>query len=158
MPDSPAHPKRVRSAKSPAQLLPAIEVEAYLLEQAARIAPADVDSLLARAREVRDKAAGDGKRHARFHRQLEVALQLLRDHAKRVCPQIPYHTVSLLAAALYYWLEPIDAIPDFIAGAGTCDDALVLELACALGAAGLERYCTFKGIATDAVLTVATRG
>ena len=128
------------------------DVRAYLLDHASRIAPADVDSLVARAADVREKTGSERGRHPLFYRQLTVALRLLADHASGRCAQIPYHTVCLLAAALYYWLEPLDAIPDFVPVAGTSDDALVLELACELGAAGLDRYCTFTGIPLATVL------
>lgn len=150
-------PKRRRSVSSaPASpLLDPRDVRAYLLDHASRIALADLDSLVGRASEVRAKAKHDDAGHALFHRQLDVALQLLEDHVAGQCPQIPLHTVCLLAAALFYWLEPIDFIPDFIPG-GTIDDALVLELAYELGAAGIERYCTFKGIAGNELLPKAT--
>jgi uncharacterized membrane protein YkvA (DUF1232 family) len=145
---------RSRGAKreASAPLISASHVKSYLLEHAAQIAPADVETLLSREEEIRRKASCDSDRHELFHRRLDVALQLLRDHARRRCPQIPYHTVSLLAAALFYWLEPLDAIPDFIPGIGTSDDALVLAMAWQLGAAGLDRYCTWKDIPREDLL------
>jgi len=141
-------PPRKPAAKETAAvpLLDPRDVRAYLLRQAADIAPADVQTLLAQADEVRRKAAGDNQRHELFHRQIDLALQLLEDHAEGACEQIPYRTVSLLAAALFYWLEPMDFIPDFLPGIGTSDDALVLELAFELAASGIERYCTFKDV------------
>jgi uncharacterized membrane protein YkvA (DUF1232 family) len=60
--------------------------------------------------------------------------------------------VSLLTVALLYLLDPLDVIPDWIEGAGSADDALVFELAFDLGRAGIERYCTWKGISTDGML------
>jgi len=129
------------------------DVRAYLLDHAAQIAPADVDGLVGRAAEVHEKVASEvGNHHQLFRRQIDLALRLLSDHVSGRCPQIPFHTIALLTAALYYWLQPIDVIPDFIPVAGTSDDALVLELAFELGAAGLDRYCTFKDIPRESVL------
>ena len=48
---------------------------------------------------------------------------------------------------LLYLLDPNDVIPDCLPDIGTSDDALVLELAFEMGAAGIERYCTWKDIA-----------
>lgn len=149
-PKPPRKPTAKDTTATP--LLDPRDVRAYLLKCAAKIAPADVQTLLAQSDEVRRKAAPDQPRHELFHRQIDLALQLLDDHAASECTQIPYHTVSLLAAALFYWLEPMDFIPDFIPGIGTTDDALVLELAYELAAPGVERYCRFKDIPIDWVL------
>ena len=123
---------------------------AYLREKADLIASADIESLLAQGERAREKATKDGTTHPRIQWQLELALQLLTDHAQNKCPQIPYHTVSLLAVAVLYYLNEMDAIPDWLPGVGTADDALVFELAFELGAAGIERYCVWKGLTTEA--------
>jgi uncharacterized membrane protein YkvA (DUF1232 family) len=127
------------------------EVLEYLQQHARAIAPADVSDLLARARMIRRKAQRDTPRHPRSLRQVEVALRLLNDHTRDACPQVPYVTVAVLAAALFYWTNPVDAIPDFT-GPGTSDDALMLSVAFQLVAPGVERYCTFHGIPIRDVL------
>jgi uncharacterized membrane protein YkvA (DUF1232 family) len=142
-----------RADSSTAPILEARDARAYLLQQALEIAPADLHALVGRKDEVLRKiASDDNPQHEIFHRQLEVSVQLLVDYDAGDCPQIPYFTVGLLTAALFYWLQPVDAIPDFIPGTGTSDDALILELACELGGAGLLRYCDWKGIPLDSVL------
>jgi uncharacterized membrane protein YkvA (DUF1232 family) len=118
----------------------------YLEDHATRIAPSDVDTLLEQADALRARVAKDGVAHAGFPERVDVALTLLADHAGGVSPQIPYSTVSLLAAALFYYLEPLDVIPDFIPVHGTRDDALVMALACELGSEGLARYLRWKGL------------
>ena len=123
---------------------------AYPREKADLIASADIESLLTLDERAREKAANDSATHPRLRWQLELALQLLTDHAHNQCPQIPYHTVSLLAVAVLYYLNEMDAIPDWLPGVGTVDDALVFELAFELGAAGIERYCIWKGLTTEA--------
>jgi uncharacterized membrane protein YkvA (DUF1232 family) len=100
---------------------------------------------VARGEELRVKAIGDAEHHPLLRRQVEVALELLTDHDAGACPQIPYHTVALLGVATLYMLEPNDVIPDCL-DIGTSDDALMLELAFEMGAAGIERYCTWKDI------------
>ena len=87
-----------------------------------------------------------------FRGQLELALDCLRDHVDHKCPQIPYATISLVAAAISYFSEPLDVIPDFLPRIGNLDDAAVMGMACELGGAGLQRYCDFTGRDAAALL------
>jgi uncharacterized membrane protein YkvA (DUF1232 family) len=148
-----ARPKKRRTQPA----LSEQDFRAYLLHQAARIAPEDVESLVAREQEALKKSDHDWNGRERPQRQLELAIALLKDHVAHHSPQIPYYTVALLAAAVLYFLDPFDAVPDWIQGSGTSDDAIVLELACELGAAGIQRYCTSKGLATKSFLGAPVR-
>jgi uncharacterized membrane protein YkvA (DUF1232 family) len=132
-------------------LLPAHEVRVSVREKAAIIAPADVEAILAREAEVFRRAASETA-HPRLRHQAELGLHILKDHSSGRSPQIPYFTISLIAVGLFYFLDEADAIPDWIPGLGTSDDALVLELAFEMGAAGVQRYCDWKGISSDNVL------
>lgn len=116
-------------------------------EKAAEVAPSDVTALVARADEIRARAGGDSATHPTLAHHLRLALHLLADHVRGACPQIPYHTVSVLTAALHYYLEPYDAIPDFVPRFGKADDTHVLALAWRIGHAGIERYAAWKGLA-----------
>lgn len=128
--------------------LEANDFRRYLLEKSVVIAPGDVESLIAQRDQVAAKSARDCGAHDLLRRQLRLAMELLGDHVSHRSPQIPYHTVSVLTAAVLYFMNPVDVIPDFIAGVGTSDDALLVELAFELVWPGIERYCTWKGIAT----------
>jgi uncharacterized membrane protein YkvA (DUF1232 family) len=130
-------------------LLQASDFRSYLLEQAAIMAPADVDAALSEAEEARRRVTDDAGHHPLLERQVEMTLCLLDDHVGERCPQIPFQTVALLTAALFYLLNPNDVIPDIIPRVGTSDDALVFELAFELAAAGIERYCAANGLTTD---------
>ena len=151
MPNPPKPRDRSRRRGTRALIEPS-DVRAYLLEKSASIAPADIDALLDQRQEVLDKAAAAGVEHPLFQRQVKVAVMLLEDHASGEASQIPYSTVSLLAVAFLYLLQPLGLIPDFIPGVGMSDDALVFELACELGSDGLERYCLWKEIPIESVL------
>jgi uncharacterized membrane protein YkvA (DUF1232 family) len=141
--------KKKPAAPPPEPLFEASDFANYLAEKSALIAPADVEAVVARGDELSAKAVGDADHHPLMRRQVDVALQLLTDHDAGACPQIPYHSVALLAVAALYLLDPNDVIPDFLPDIGTSDDALVLELAFELGAAGIERYCTWKDIPVE---------
>jgi len=143
-------PKRAKQDK------PALEPEdfrVHLIEKAEEIAPRDVAEVLERAAEVRAKASRPAV-DRRLRRRLEVALELLRDHVTDECPQIPLHTVAVLAVAVLYFLNPLDAIPDDLGRIGTVDDALVLELAFEAARAGIQRYCDFKDHSTEGLFRI----
>ena len=137
--------------KTAGPLLKSSDFRTYLLEQAALMAPGDVETALTQREEATEKAEKDAALHPRMPRQVDVALQLLSDHDAGACPQVPYQTISLLTAAILYLLNPMDVIPDWLQG-GTSDDALVLELAFEVGAPGIQRYCTWKEIPIDGLI------
>lgn len=113
------------------------------------IAPGDVESLVAQRDQVVAKIERDCGDHDLLRRQLHLSIELLRDHDTERIPQIPYHTISVLAAAVLYFMNPVDVIPDFINGVGTSDDALLVELAVEMAWPGIERYCISKGKSLD---------
>ncbi len=115
----------------------------YLETKAREMAPRDVEVLLSQAEKAQTSAYGLSDR---IGSQMSLALELLNDHQNGECPQIPFYTVSLLAEAVYYFLDPNDVIPDWIPDIGRLDDALVLELAFEYGVDGVRRYCAWKGI------------
>lgn len=145
-----------RPAARSSTLLERSDFTSYLHEKTAELAPGDLQTLLGQTESLQDRLASTGGAHPRMQRQADLALRVVSDHAAGQCPQIPYYTVSLMAVALLYFADPLDVIPDWIPVVGTSDDALVFELAFQLGHAGLERYCTWKGLSTDGLLGPAT--
>jgi uncharacterized membrane protein YkvA (DUF1232 family) len=123
------------------------ELKRVLYELATTIAPGDIGDLLAEERTLRARGATlQGLPGEVFRAQLDLALACLRDHAAGAVPQIPFYTISMLAAAVAYLADDLDIIPDFLPARGVIDDALVLAMACSLGDNGLRRYCAAKGL------------
>jgi uncharacterized membrane protein YkvA (DUF1232 family) len=148
-----AHTKaRGRRPARGKSLLASTDFTSYLREKADQLAPADLQPVLAQADTVRGRAERVRVDHPRLQRQVDLAIRVVEDHAHGKCPQIPFHTISLLAVALLYFIDPLDVIPDWIPGAGSADDGLLFEFAFSLGRPGIERYCTWKGISTDGLL------
>jgi len=144
------------SAQTKVSILDADDVRQLLLELADRIAPADVTDLLAHDTQLHARACQLTSPHlGLFRDQISLAIDCLRDHARGRCPQIPYFTISLLAAALWYFVDELDAVPDFLPGVGQLDDAVVLAMAFQLGEDGLRRYCAWKGRRADALFGAA---
>ena len=138
--------QRRSEPQDPYAILQRSDLQTILQDLAMQIAPDDVAQLVDREPEVRRKSAAlEGEHLELFRRQIELAIDCLGDHVAGDCPQVPYFTVSLLAAALSYFLETLDVIPDFLPRIGALDDAAVMEMACEFGEDGLRRYCDWKG-------------
>jgi uncharacterized membrane protein YkvA (DUF1232 family) len=122
------------------------DVRTILFDLATKLAPGDVTSLIERESDLRSQAAAMKEEDLSLLRaQIGLALDCLSDHVAGECPQIPYYTISLLAAGVYYFGDQLDVIPDFLPHIGRLDDAMVMAMACQLAADGLQRYCDWKG-------------
>lgn len=145
--------RRTKPARPP--LLTRAEVVRAVLELANKLAPADVGDLFVAESSIRERAAQlPGPPGRRLRAQLDLALLCLKDHAAGRCPQIPYYSISLLAAGVAYLADQLDFVPDVLPRLGMIDDALVMAVATELGRDGLKRYCVWKGIAPALVRRV----
>src|SRR4051812_22963692 len=57
---------------------------------------------------------------------LQALLRLIRAYAKREYRDLPTKTVVAAAAAVIYFISPVDLIPDVLAGVGYIDDTAVI--------------------------------
>jgi uncharacterized membrane protein YkvA (DUF1232 family) len=149
----PAATKRASKATCAEPLLQPSDIRRIVLDAATRIAPADVVAVMAREQQLRAWAKRlKPPTLTLLSAQLNLALDCLKDHVAGNSPQIPYFTISLLAAGVCYFGDVLDVVPDFLPNIGKLDDAAVMAMACQLAADGLRRYCTWKGRSADAVL------
>jgi uncharacterized membrane protein YkvA (DUF1232 family) len=136
-----------------APMLERDDVQTILVDLSRYIAPADVAAMMGREQELRARAAAlTAPPLALLRDQLALALDCLRDHVAGNCPQIPYWTISLLAAGVCYFADEFDLVPDFLSRVGRLDDGAVMAMAFQLGADGIRRYCTATGRDADVVL------
>ncbi|NQN83376.1 DUF1232 domain-containing protein [Streptococcus suis] len=54
-------------------------------------------------------------------------ISMVRSYIRRDYSKLPKGTILAIIGALIYFFSPIDALPDFILGAGLLDDAFVLN-------------------------------
>lgn len=86
------------------------------------------------------------RRLRQFLGRIDLAAQFVRDIARGGYPRVPWKTAAALAAALAYFVAPVDAVPDVIPLTGLLDDAAVLSLVFAAAEADLRRYCAWRGV------------
>jgi uncharacterized membrane protein YkvA (DUF1232 family) len=162
MPSKPARSRRnPRPEPTPSPkaktvpLLSRSDVHRILADMTRDLAPGDVDTLMQNEADLRRRIAAVEPELETFRRQLTLAADCLRDHVEGECQQIPYYTITLLAAALLYFGDELDAIPDFLPHVGKLDDASVMAMACELAADGLQRYCDATGRSLKGILPPA---
>ena len=81
------------------------------------------------AKNSRIVAQGFWRKFAKFARQLPFAEELAAAWFCATDPSTPATAKGILIGALAYFVLPLDAVPDFIAGIGFTDDAAVLAMA-----------------------------
>ena len=72
--------------------------------------------------------------------ELKLLIAMLRDFVTGSYREIPFGSIAAIAAAVLYFVSPIDSIPDFIPGFGYMDDAAVLALCLRMVGKDIARY------------------
>ncbi len=134
------------------------DLERIVADLACTIAPADVRSLMEREAELRQRVSTLDPRFSLLKRQLTLLLDCLRDHLAGRIEQVPYATVAHAAAAVLYFGNEMDLLPDFLPRLGRLDDAAIVAIACERVAAGLRRYARATGRSWRGVVPAEPRG
>jgi len=71
---------------------------------------------------------------------LKTMMSLLMDYSSGKYSEIPFKSIAAIAAAIIYFVSPVDAIPDIIPVLGFLDDAFVVGLALKMVREDLEAY------------------
>lgn len=78
-------------------------------------------------------------------KQISLALQMIKDYRTKAYMKIPWKTIALVAAAILYFINPFDIVPDFIPFLGYTDDALAFAAVFKAIQTDLYEYCQWKG-------------
>ncbi len=76
---------------------------------------------------------------------LRTLLRLARTWARREYRAVPWRSVLYAVAALLYFVNPVDLIPDALAGIGFVDDVAVVGAVVRAIRADLERFRRWEG-------------
>jgi len=80
-----------------------------------------------------------------FWRDLSAVLRLLRAWKNKTYTKLPKKTIIVALAAVIYFVDPFDIIPDVIPVLGYIDDAAVLGLVMASIRDDLEKFQEWEG-------------
>jgi uncharacterized membrane protein YkvA (DUF1232 family) len=146
---APGPPRRTLPS-SP--LLDRGDIHRILADMSRDLAPGDLDTLMADEAGLRRRIRELPADFDLFRRQLLLAVDCLSDHLAGEIQQIPYFTICLLGAAVLYFTDELDAIPDFLPNVGELDDASVMAMAFEQAQDGLRRYCAATGRSLEGLL------
>ncbi len=75
---------------------------------------------------------------------LKTLIAMVSDYATGEYREIPWSSITMAAAAVVYFVSPIDLIPDFIPGLGFLDDAAVIAFCVKVLREDIARYRLWK--------------
>ncbi|HCA42930.1 MAG TPA: hypothetical protein DEP28_06715 [Bacteroidetes bacterium] len=81
--------------------------------------------------------------------QVKLVMEMLKDFRAKKYTDIPWRTIGLLTAALLYFLNPFDIIPDFLPLLGYTEDAVAFLAIFKSLQTDLKNYCLWKGYDPD---------
>lgn len=82
-------------------------------------------------------------------KQVKLAFEMLKDYKKKNYKNVPWKTIAIITAAILYFLNPIDLIPDFMGLLGFTDDAIVLGFVFNSIREELIKYCNWRGLSSE---------
>lgn len=75
---------------------------------------------------------------------IKLMTAMIRDYYHGTYRQVPWSTIAATAAAILYFVNPLDLIPDFIPIIGYIDDLAVFAVALKFIGADLDKYRAWR--------------
>ncbi|MBI5402270.1 MAG: DUF1232 domain-containing protein [Ignavibacteriae bacterium] len=82
-------------------------------------------------------------------KQLTLSFMMLKDYKEKHYTNIPWRTIALIVAAILYFINPFDIIPDLLPFLGFTDDAVAFAAIFKSAQTDLMDYCNWKGLNTE---------
>jgi uncharacterized membrane protein YkvA (DUF1232 family) len=117
--------------------------------KAGQISEKDIEELLERNDTFEEKLKKIPDALARLLKQVKLLFEMIKDYRNGLYKEIPWYSLAMAVAAILYFINPIDIIPDFILVVGLVDDALVVGFVMKAIQEDLKKYCIFKGYALE---------
>jgi uncharacterized membrane protein YkvA (DUF1232 family) len=115
-----------------------------------KISSDEFNEVLKNENQIRKKASKlNFDKFSKLIRQLTLSLQMLKDYKTKAYINIPWRTIALVVAAILYFINPFDIIPDFIPFLGYTDDAVAFAAIFKSAQTDLFDYCKWKGYNTE---------
>lgn len=120
-------------------------LKARVQRDAKKVTEDDVRRMVSRRRELDEKFKKVPDKLNQLVNQAKLLYELVRSYIDGSYREIPWISIATAAAALVYFLSPIDLVPDMIPGIGYIDDLLVVRFALTAIGSDLRTFCEFKG-------------
>ena len=117
--------------------------EEYVKEGAEKVTPKDIDIVVDKSEEIKDKFSARGPLK-RFIEDGKVLTALIKDWRAGKYRQALYGTIAAVAFGLLYVFNPLDIVPDVLPFIGVVDDATVIGALLLLVERDLKKYRSWK--------------
>jgi len=104
----------------------------------------DVEKLNRLLQQAISKAQKQKEKILKVWEDLLLLIELVKAYAKGEYRNIPWKTIIYAIAAILYFVNPLDIIPDFIFGIGYLDDATVIAFVINAIRKDLERFSEIR--------------
>ena len=107
----------------------------------------NIDQIIIDEEKIKEKASReDVGRFKKLVNQLKLAIELIKDYRNKSYTEIPWRSIGLIAAAVLYFFNPFDIIPDLLPIMGFADDAVLFAAIFKSVRDDLEKYAVWKGV------------
>ena len=120
-------------------------LKARVEHDARHVTDEDVRRVVSGRRELDEKFKKVPDKLNKLVNQVKLLYELIRSYIDGSYREIPWISIATAAAALLYFLSPIDVLPDMIPGIGYIDDLLVVRFALTAISTDLRTFCESKG-------------
>ncbi|ARN79239.1 hypothetical protein BST97_15285 [Nonlabens spongiae] len=117
--------------------------EDYAMEATQNTTVEDVDRVMKQESKLSRLFRGI-KTLKRYTKLYEIMVMMVKDYRAGVYRQVPWFTISAIAATFIYVVSPFDLIPDFIPGLGYLDDMTFLTIVTGWIDTDLHKYLDWK--------------
>ena len=108
-----------------------------------------LDQIVSEEKKVHVKSSAlDSSKFSRFIKQMKLAMSLIKDFRNKSYTDIPWRSIAMIAAAILYFVNPFDMVPDMLPVFGMADDAMLFAALFKSLQTDLEKYGNWKGINT----------
>ncbi|MEO6693809.1 MAG: YkvA family protein [Ignavibacteria bacterium] len=115
--------------------------------ESSKINQRDLSDIISNEKKIGQKSSKlDAGKFRRFINQIRLAIDLIKDFKAKKYTRIPWRSITLIAAAILYFINPLDLIPDMLPLIGITDDALLFVAVFKSIQSDLEKYCQWKGL------------
>ena len=117
--------------------------EDYAMEATENTTVEDVDRVM-KQESVLSRLFKGVKTLKKYTKVYEIMVMMVKDYRAGVYKQVPWFTISAIAAAFIYVVSPFDLVPDFIPGLGYLDDMTFLTIVTGWIDTDLHKYMDWK--------------